>query len=172
MGEIIFVLGGTRSGKSEYAEELAIQANNKVAYIATCICSDKEMESRIDIHKKRRPVEWTTFEEPRNIANLVPTLNKEFNTALIDCLTIYTSNLMFDNLNKENILTNIKELLTALQSSNCKSIIVSNEVGLGIVPESAMGREFRDIAGEVNKLVASQADTVFFVVSGIPMKIK
>lgn len=175
MGEIIFVLGGTRSGKSEYAETLAMDSK-RVAYIATCICCDKEMESRIDIHRKRRPAEWTTFEEPRNIAAIVPHLNGKFDTVLIDCLTIYTSNLLLDTqeirLGMEDILKNTKAMITALKSSSCKSIIVSNEVGLGVVPESSLGRKFRDIAGSVNKFVASEADRVFFIVSGIPMKIK
>src|SRR5574344_88585 len=168
MGEITFILGGTRSGKSEFAENLVKNENNKTAYIATCICNDEEMQKRIDLHKKRRPKTWSTIEEPENISNIVPKLNNDnYKTVLIDCLTIYISNLMFNNYSEIEILKNIENMISSINKSDTKTIIVSNEVGLGIVPESQLGRKFRDIAGKANQIVAKNAKNVYFVVSEI-----
>ena len=172
MAEITFILGGTRSGKSEYAEKMAIDTSEKVAYFATCISNDEEMDQRILAHKNRRPANWKTIETPYDICSALNQIDTEFKTVLIDCLTIFTSNLLLQELNESEILKKIDLMIKTLKEKNFKAIIVSNEVGLGIVPESSLGREFRDIAGKVNQLVAREADNVFFVVSGIPVKIK
>ena len=172
MGKLTLILGGARSGKSEHAETLALNSNSKVAYIATCMWKDGEMEERIKNHQKRRPSSWKTVEEPKNIASIVPAIDKNFDTVIIDCLTIYTSNLIFEKLSRDEILQNITSMTDALKSASFNTIIVSNEVGMGIVPEQELGRKFRDIAGNVNKLVASVADEVLFIIAGIPMKLK
>lgn len=173
MGEIVFVLGGTRSGKSSFAQKLTQNENNKTAYIATCPLSDDiEMQERIDLHQKNRPSKWETFVETQNLTSLIEKIDKTFDTIIIDCLTLYVSNLLMQEETFECIENNAQNFLSALKKASFKTIIVSNEVGLGIVPESSLGRKFRDIAGKVNQITAEKADNVYFVISGIPTKIK
>ncbi|MDD4893749.1 MAG: bifunctional adenosylcobinamide kinase/adenosylcobinamide-phosphate guanylyltransferase [Candidatus Omnitrophica bacterium] len=171
MGKIIFILGGARSGKSTYALELA-KKHKKVVFIATCQALDKEMAERIKLHKKIRPQGWQTFEEPYKVADLLDKFKVKFPVVLMDCLTLLVSNLMLKGLKEETIVNEVNNILAVLKKINGKAIIVSNEVGLGIVPNTKLGRDFRDIAGKVNQLVAGKSDEVFFMVSGIPTKIK
>ncbi|MBU2541164.1 MAG: bifunctional adenosylcobinamide kinase/adenosylcobinamide-phosphate guanylyltransferase [Candidatus Omnitrophica bacterium] len=172
MGKIIFILGGARSGKSAYAVKLAKGLDKKVAFLATCLPLDKEMKERISLHKKKRPAHWQTFEQPKD---LTPTLRKicpKFNVIIIDCLTILISNLLGQGLKCAAVENRIAKMLKILKQSKPTSIIVSNEVGLGIVPENALGRRFRDLAGRVNQNVAARANDVFFMVSGLPLKVR
>ena len=171
MGKIILILGGARSGKSTYALELA-KKYKKVAFIATCQGLDKEMRERIKLHKETRPKHWKTFEEPLELAKLLGRMNKGFDCILIDCLTLLVSNLILSGESQEQVLNKIKGILAALREIEAKIILVSNEVGLGIVPDNKLGRVFRDIAGKANQLIAKEAQEVYFAVSGIPMKIK
>ncbi|MFH1363392.1 MAG: bifunctional adenosylcobinamide kinase/adenosylcobinamide-phosphate guanylyltransferase [Candidatus Omnitrophota bacterium] len=171
MGKIIFITGGARSGKSSYAASLA-KKHSRVAFIATCQPLDKEMANRIKLHQQTRPKNWKTFEEPRKVAFLLNKLDNCFDCILIDCLTILASNLILGKYNEKQVLTEIKTILINLRKKKAKTIIVSNEVGLGLVPTTKLGRDFRDIAGKINQLVAKEADQVFFTVSGIPVKIK
>ena len=172
MDKIIFILGGARSGKSTYAVELAKKYDKKVAFIATCLPLDKEMRQRVELHKKKRPPYWKTFQEPNDLAALVKKINCKFNVIIIDCLTLLISNLLSGNLDDNAIEQIIDKLLKTLKMAKCKSIIVSNEVGLGIVPKNRLARRFRDLAGRINQLVAQKADVVFFMVAGIPRRIK
>jgi len=172
MSKITFVLGGARSGKSSYALKLAREYGGKVAFIATCQPLDAEMKKRIDRHKKSRPSCWQTFEEPKDAASLLKMIGAKFDTIIIDCLTLMICNLMMDKQNEGAIEKKFKDMLNALDKIKAQVIIVSNEVGLGIVPDNKLGRGFRDIAGRINQIVASKADNVFFLVSGIPWKIK
>jgi adenosylcobinamide kinase / adenosylcobinamide-phosphate guanylyltransferase len=172
MNKITLLLGGSSSGKSQYALEEAKKLNKKTAFIATASPGDNEMSQRITKHKKERPSHWTTFEES---ADIIPTLKKigsQFDIVIIDCLTFLIFNLSKDNSVEENIEKRVRELVKVLKSANHQTIIVSNEVGLGIVPENPMARRFRDLAGKINQIVAQEADKVFFIVSGLPMQVK
>ena len=171
MSKITFILGGARSGKSMYALSLA-KKYRKVAFVATCQPLDKEMQERIRLHKEARPGYWKTFEEPKDIGGLLRKIGNEFDCVIIDCLTLLVSNLILGGHKEEDILEKIKAIAANLRKKKAKIIIVSNEVGLGIVPANRLGRGFRDIAGKVNQMVAKIADEVLFVVSGVPMKMK
>ena len=171
MSEIILILGGARSGKSAYALALAKKYKN-VAFVATCQGLDKEMKERIRLHKKARPENWKTFEEPYDPAPLLMSIGNLFDCVIIDCLTLLVSNMILKGHKEEKILKKIKGLLCGARKNKTKVILVSNEVGLGIVPANKLGRDFRDIAGKVNQITAAGADTVFFTVSGIPLKVK
>jgi len=172
MGRIIFILGGARSGKSTYAIELAKKNKGKVAFIATCQALDEEMARRIEFHKKTRPGDWQTFEEPCKVSGLLNKITAKFDVILLDCLTLLVSNLMLKGLKEGAIAKEINNILFFLNKSKTKAIIVSNEVGLGIVPKTKLGRSFRDVAGKINQAVARKSDKVFFMVSGIPWRIK
>ena len=172
MGKIIFLLGGARSGKSQFAIKLAKKDARKVAFIATCVGLDREMEKRISLHKKNRPSNWQTFEAPKDIALLLKKIGPKFEIIIIDCLTLLVSDLLLKGLREEAIENKINKILAALKKIKAKSIIVSNEVGLGIVPKNKLARDFRDIAGRTNQIVAEKSDEVFFMLAGISIKIK
>ncbi|MDD5108950.1 MAG: bifunctional adenosylcobinamide kinase/adenosylcobinamide-phosphate guanylyltransferase [Candidatus Omnitrophica bacterium] len=171
MNKITLILGGARSGKSSYALTLA-KRYKKVAFIATCQGQDKEMRQRIKLHKEARPKHWDTFEEPRNLKKVIEGINNKFECILIDCLTLLVSNFILAGEKEPKIFKELDELLSILVKKRVKIIIVSNEVGLGLVPVNKLGRDFRDIAGKVNQFVAAKAKEVIFMVSGIPLKIK
>ncbi len=171
MGKITLILGGARSGKSTQALNLA-KGIKKVAFIATCAGLDKEMKERILKHKAGRPSCWETFEEPKEIAGLLAGINDSFDCLIIDCLTLLVSNLLLSGCKDEAIVDKIKAFLLQLRKKKAKAIIVSNEVGLGIVPDNKLGRRFRDIAGKVNQIVAQESDEVLFIVSGLPLIVK
>ena len=171
MNKITLILGGARSGKSSYALSLA-KKYKKVAFIATCLGLDREMRERIRLHKEARPKHWETFEEPKELAELLAKIDSSFDCILIDCLTLLVSNLMLSGNNQKQALKKIEELLLTLNKKKAKVILVSNEVGLGLVPANKLGRDFRDIAGKVNQMAAQQAGQVFFMAAGLPLKIK
>jgi adenosylcobinamide kinase/adenosylcobinamide-phosphate guanylyltransferase len=172
MGKIIFVVGGSRSGKSSYALRLAQKRRGKVAFVATGEGNDKEMKQRILLHQAGRPAHWQTFEEPLDISATLGKLDKTFSTVIIDCLTLYVSNLLLKRHSGAGIEKNIEKTIRLLNKAPYVSLVVSNEVGLGVVPASKLGRKFRDIAGRANQQVAAAADTVFFMVSGLPLRLK
>ncbi len=174
MGNITFIIGGSRSGKSAYALELAKKSGRRrVAFIATCaVSSDSEMKKRIMLHKKSRPKHWKTFEDTADLPLLLKQIGGKFEVVIIDCLTLLVSGFMLKG-NKESVIRNkVNRILKILQRAKAKTIIVSNEVGLGIVPDNRIARDFRDIAGRVNQIAASNSDKVFFLVSGLPLRIK
>ncbi|MEW9122150.1 MAG: bifunctional adenosylcobinamide kinase/adenosylcobinamide-phosphate guanylyltransferase [Thermotaleaceae bacterium] len=184
--KIILVTGGARSGKSSYAESLAKDALGNTAYLATAIAFDQGMKDRIKKHKESRPGEWTTYEAYRDIYQLIPEIAKSHSTLLLDCMTIMVTNLMFDHepmdwdtvsheeIDKieEGIKIQIKKLLEACREQDLKLIVVTNEVGMSIVPENRLSRIFRDMAGRMNQIIAQEADEVYLVVCGLPIKIK
>ncbi|GAW91530.1 bifunctional adenosylcobinamide kinase/adenosylcobinamide-phosphate guanylyltransferase [Calderihabitans maritimus] len=182
-GKLIFVTGGARSGKSSYAERMAAELGEKVVYLATAQARDEEMKRRIATHKARRPAHWVTIEEPLAVAEVIRQQGPRTEVILLDCLTVLVSNLLLQEENKyqteetaeENevrILNTIDDMITAARESPCHVIVVSNEVGMGVVPPYPMGRLYRDLIGKANQMVAEAADEVFFLVSGIPLKIK
>jgi len=178
-GKLIFITGGARSGKSNFAEKIAMSSGKSVAYIATAQPLDKEMAFRIKKHKEKRLNTWETYEEPIKIRELVSRLDLEKEVILIDCLTLFTSNLLLreedkveDSKCQEEILLEIKKLAEISYKITAQVIIVSNEVGMGLVPDNPLGRVYRDILGRANSIIADKADGVFMMVSGIPLKIK
>lgn len=172
MGKITFILGGVRSGKSNYGLKLALGFKRKVAFIATGQALDKEMRERIRKHQQLRPRHWQTFEETQDIAALLKKINNDFPCIIIDCLTLLVSNLLLAGHGHAVIEDKIRQLVAGLKKKKAQAVIIANEVGLGIVPRNKLAREFRDITGRMNQIVAKEADEVVFMVSGIPTKIK
>ena len=172
MATVRFILGGARSGKSTYALTRAREYGERVAFIATAEAHDEEMRLRIDRHIKERPGSWQTFEEPLYPADCARKIGDGFDVLIVDCLTLLVSNMMGEGLTDEQALTHVQELLQALAECPVPSIVVSNEVGLGIVPDNALARRFRDLAGRINQMAAARADEVVFMVSGLPMILK
>lgn len=187
MSRITFIIGGARSGKSAFALKEASAFKGKKAFIATAETIDEEMRQRIENHRKQRGEDWITYEEPLKIADLVEDIKGKYSVILIDCLTLWLSNLLIRTQNTEhrtqtiemeleNFLNTIKSFqnssVCALASDFCSLFIVSNEVGMGIVPGNDLARKFRDIAGFLNQKIAEIADEVYVVVAGIPIGVK
>jgi adenosylcobinamide kinase / adenosylcobinamide-phosphate guanylyltransferase len=172
MKKLTFITGGCRSGKSTLAISLAKSQKGRIAYIATAVGFDAEMRARIKKHKTERPGHWITIEEPKELSTRIFSIAELYDTVIIDCLTVYLGNRMVKKLSAENIQEETRNILKAINAAHCQFIVVSNEVGLGIVPATALGRKFRDVAGEMNKAFAAAADRVYCMVSGIPLKIK
>jgi len=173
MGKIIFITGGARSGKSKFALKLAKKFGKNVVFLATGLPKDKEMAKRIKIHRKNRPGDWKTVVEEKNILKVIKEEIKESfcHLLIIDCLTLFISNLLLSDEGEKEILKQIRGIMKLLQKAKYVTIIVSNEVGSGIVPNNELTRRFRDLAGLANQLVAKEADEVYLVVSGIPMRL-
>ena len=171
--QLILVTGGTRSGKSSFAQNLAEEAQGRKAFIATAEPLDREMKERIALHKQERPAGWDTVEEPINLATAVKECGEAYDVLLIDCLTLWISNLLVNkSIQEEAILKNISALVAGCREVPARVIVVTNELGMGIVPSDRLSRLYRDLVGKANQQVASAADEVYFLVSGIPMKLK
>lgn len=167
--KIIFITGGVRSGKSSFALREASKFSGKKLYIATAEALDEEMRERIEDHKRKRGRDWDTYEEPIKIADVIKNIEDQYSVIVIDCLTLWLSNLF---LNNKNVEKEIESFCCSLSTVYCPLFIVSNEVGMGIVPENEMARKFRDMAGILNQKVAEISGEVYVVVAGIPLKIK
>lgn len=187
---LIYVTGGAKSGKSKFAEELLLSLNNgyqKNVYLATSLVFDEEMEMKVSLHKERRQDKWITVETYKNFSESMTDVfsNTVKNNMLIDCLTNMISNIIFEtqdinwdkptkedlekcDISVKNQINGLIDILNRFENV----IIVSNELGMGIVPSYPLGRYFREIAGKMNQFVADIADEAYFIVSGIPMKIK
>jgi adenosylcobinamide kinase / adenosylcobinamide-phosphate guanylyltransferase len=172
MGELTCILGGVKSGKSSYAVELGRQVFGKVAFLATAQALDQEMKQRIERHKQDRPGTWITWEEPLAIAKVVAANADQVNFIIIDCLTLWLTNLLGQGKTEPEIMVLVDEMLTTIASSQADVAIVSNELGLGIVPQAQLAREFRDISGRVNQKIAAVASSVIFMVAGLPLPLK
>lgn len=173
MGKITFIVGGARSGKSAHAVKFAKNSGAKsVAFLATCEARDEEMKRRIGLHKKARPEAWKTFEEPQEVALLLKKIGNDFGLIIIDCLTLLVSNMMLNGCKDKPVERKIGMMLSVLKEIKAGSVIVSNEVGLGIVPENKLARDFRDVAGRINQMAAKDADEVIFMIAGIPWRVK
>ncbi|WP_419651409.1 bifunctional adenosylcobinamide kinase/adenosylcobinamide-phosphate guanylyltransferase [Veillonella atypica] len=180
---IILCSGGARSGKSEFAEQLALSLKGRKAYVATGQAFDDEMKDRIKKHQLRRGKEWITFEIPLHLHENWEQIKNVSDVILIDCLTMFTSNHIFahGNINTQEdanriesiILKELRLLLQEINNSNDKTVIfVTNEIGLGIVPENKLARYFRDITGRVNREVASAANKMYLTISGVTIELK
>ncbi|MDJ0887774.1 MAG: bifunctional adenosylcobinamide kinase/adenosylcobinamide-phosphate guanylyltransferase [Desulfobacterales bacterium] len=170
---ITFIIGGCRSGKS--AEALrraeALEAERRI-FVATCRPYDAEMRARIERHRRERDASWETLEVPLELADALEAHNADGHVILVDCLTLWTTNLMMDAQAENDVEAPTAILVRTLAKMRCPVLLVANEVGQGIVPENAMARRFRDWAGMVNQKMAASADQVIWMVAGIPVKIK
>ncbi len=178
MARIVLVTGGTRSGKSSYAQDRAEALPGRRCFLATCQVSDEEMKQRVAKHQAQRDHEnWDTIEEPLDIGSCVEKEN-QYDVFLIDCLTLWIANVMDDR--KKNGKDNsesafsaaVRNLLRQLQHADATVFVVTNEVGLGIVPENSAARRFRDLVGLCNQIIASQADEVVLLCCGLPLYLK
>lgn len=185
MGKLVLVTGGARSGKSTFAENL-LQQQPTVLYIATAVPLDDEMKSRIEHHQSQRNPLWRTLEAFHNIPERILQEERRYGGILLDCITVMLTNLLFidSSLNLEDYeeqywsnferetINQIETLLTCLTNYSDLTVLVTNEIGLGLVPETAFARAFRDLQGRVNQYLARRADEAYLVVSGIPLKLK
>jgi adenosylcobinamide kinase / adenosylcobinamide-phosphate guanylyltransferase len=161
------VLGGARSGKSRYAESLIAALPPPWAYVATAEAGDEEMAARIKMHRERRSASWRTIEAPRDLASALAACCTM--PVLVDCLTLWLSNLM---LAEAEIEKEIEGLEQSLLATRAPVVLVANEVGSGIVPDHALGRRFRDLQGILNQRIAARADRVVLMVAGLPLAVK
>ncbi len=170
MSKITLILGGVRSGKSEWVVKKVYEKfGENVIFIATSLVRDEEMKERIENHKKRRPSSWKVIEEPFHPEKIFEE-KKDFKGGIIlDCLTVWVSNLLEK---KENVEKRLEKLSEVLIESRGEIYLISNEVGMGIVPPYPSGRKFRDILGRLNQRIAKLSDEVYFMIAGIPYKIK
>jgi len=177
MAHTVFITGGARCGKSEFAERIALGFGAPLGYLATAQALDGEMGVRIKKHQQRRGDAWQTVEEPIRLAPTLSGHDGRFRAILIDCLTLWLTNLLLIHENsgdeaEELIIAAVRELETALRVMTTPVIVVSNEVGMGIVPEHRLGRIFRDVAGRANQIIAAASDEAWLVASGIPLRLK
>lgn len=170
---VTLVLGGVRSGKSRLAQQIA-EHGERVTFIATAERrDDHEMHAKIERHRSERPDSWITIEEPIQLAHAVRKASANSDIVLIDCLTLFASNLLEAyGEDSDGLQTQIDDLLLALRQPRCSIVLVSNEVGSGVVPAYELGRRFRDLVGEINQHVASVANTVLLMVAGLPFPLK
>jgi len=181
MGQLTLILGGARSGKSSFAEELAREMRGQVVYVATAEALDEEMKARIAKHQKGRPEDWQTLEAPRDIARTWLEKGAETDVIILDCVTLLVSNLLIASAEGEDqpdeskatglVRAEIEALLSAVEEGSSHWIVVSNEVGLGLVPPNPLGRVYRDLLGLANQRLAAGADRVYWMAAGIPVPI-
>ena len=186
MSKLILVLGGARSGKSTYAQKLAgeiASGSGRVAYVATGVACDDEMRARVEQHQRSRPSEWATIEASTEVAQVIERAGGEYAAMIVDCLTTLIANWLAGRGQLEEpiesmielekaILGRVGDLVCAAKGARATVIVVSNEVGLGVVPAFKAGRVFRDLAGLANQFIAREADEVYVMWAGIPQRIK
>lgn len=168
---ITLIIGGARSGKSKYAEELAVSNGLVVSYVATATAIDKEMEARIQHHQARRPSNWILHECALDLATLLKTEAQKEQTILVDCLTLWINNQLHENA-QQNFSLLFSELIDTIKNTSAHIIFVANEVGLGIIPLGEITRQFVDEAGRLNQQLAQAANHVVFMVAGLPLVLK
>jgi len=191
MGKLTLILGGARSGKSTYAEMRAKElGGDSVLYVATSEAKDDEMVERVKKHRSERPLAWSTVEAPRNVAQAIRQGRREEKIVLLDCVTFLVANHLmdaaapaddpfdspsadpFDEQIETDLIAEVEALIAYVQEVDFEILIVSNEVGLGVVPPYELGRAYRDILGRANQILARHADEVQLLVAGIPIKVK
>jgi adenosylcobinamide kinase / adenosylcobinamide-phosphate guanylyltransferase len=170
--EILFVTGGCRSGKSRFALDYANRHFTKKLYLATSLALDDEMRDRIRRHQEQRGSDWITVEEAKGVSSAISSLPKDMDVVLIDCLTMWVSNLLLADQDQAQILEEIEFFIETIKNAPQSIITVSNEVGYGVVPDNTISRIFRDVVGIANQRIAACSDTVVLTVAGIPNVIK
>jgi len=191
MGKLTLILGGARSGKSTFAENRAKElGGDRVLYVATSETKDEEMVERVEKHRSERPPAWKTVEAPRNVVQAIRAARSEASFILLDCMTFLVANHLMDSAAPEDnpfddpssdpfdvqiekdVVTEVDALVEYVQETDIELLVVSNEVGLGVVPPYELGRAYRDILGRANQILARHADEVQLLVAGIPMRVK
>ena len=186
MGKSILITGGARSGNSRLAENFMKDLSGPVLYLATAKVCDDEMRLRVEKHRQSRPACWDTIEAYRGLGKIISEKGSDYKGILLDCITIMVTNLLFDfpemqrdefssesvEKAEEAIMAEVKDLIDGIASSPATVIMVTNELGSGVVPEYPIARAFRDIAGRVNQYLASQVDEVYLTVCGLPLRLK
>lgn len=191
MGKLTLILGGARSGKSTYAEGRAKETGgDQVLYVATSETKDEEMQQRVEKHRSERPSAWGTVEAPRNVAQALRQERSAAKVILLDCMTFLVANHLleaagpeddpfddpsadpFDAQIEADVVTEVEAIIAYMNETDAEMLVVSNEVGLGVVPPYELGRAYRDILGRANQILARHADEVMLLVAGIPMKVK
>ena len=181
MGKVILILGGARSGKTRYAMQLAreVSGDGEVVYLATAEAKGEEMAERIRQHRQDRPSDWRTVEVPRRVASALEELGAETAAVIVDCITLWITNLLLAEGGEKAaacvervILSEVETLGRVAREAKAHVLLVSNEVGLGVVPPTRLGRNFRDIAGRTNQVLAHAADEVYVMWAGLPQRIK
>jgi len=191
MGKLTLLLGGARSGKSSFAERRAKESGgDKVLYVATSEIKDEEMVERVRKHRSERPAAWETVEAPRNVALAIRQVRSEASIILLDCMTFLVANHLmdaaapeddpfddpsadpFDSEIEANVIAEVEALVAYVRETEVELVVVSNEVGLGVVPPYELGRAYRDILGRANQIIAQHADEVLLLIAGIPMQVK
>jgi adenosylcobinamide kinase/adenosylcobinamide-phosphate guanylyltransferase len=171
----ILITGGARSGKSRFAQQLAAEAGGNVLFIATAEAKDEDMRLRIEAHRQARPAGWKTLEAPLEVSGIIGQHIGEVEIVIIDCITMLVANIMLQDTGKasaeELALTEIEALVDRMDRIGATFILVTNEVGLGIVPDNALGRRYRDCLGRANQMLAQRADEVYLMVMGIPVRL-
>jgi adenosylcobinamide kinase/adenosylcobinamide-phosphate guanylyltransferase len=174
--QIILLLGGARSGKSRYAQQLARQLGDKVLFVATGEALDEEMQARIAEHRRDRPESWRTLEIPTGIGKAIAKGIGDARVVVIDCLTLLISNLLRDEPDypeaEKRVTLEINELIATMDRLDASFVIVSNEVGMGLVPETKLGRIYRDLLGKANQMLAIHATEVYLMVACLPVRVK
>ena len=173
MGQLVFVTGGTRSGKSRYAQSRVEAYPGDLLYVATAEARDAEMTARVEKHKNERGERWRNLEEPLSLSERLPQATTGCSALLLDCLTLWLSNLIETHADDDAaIMQAFDVLLTDLRSLSTDAFVVSNELGSGVVPDNALARRFRDLHGLMNQKFAQAADEAWLVVAGLPLKLK
>ena len=172
--KLVLILGGVRSGKSRYAQQIAGDVGKRVLFLATAEAGDDEMKHRIARHKSSRPESWRTIEEQMDIAGASRKNAARADAVIIDCVTVWLSNMLMHNekLSEKEMIKDIDKLIDSYEHGDATYIIVSGEVGMGIVPEHPLGRIFRDYLGLANQRLAAKADRVVLMVAGIAVDVK
>lgn len=166
------ILGGARSGKSRYAEQLALQSQKSVVYIATAQAQDAEMQTRIQHHQASRPAEWLTIEEPLSLAATLVAQAQPERILLVDCLTLWLTNLLCLEDSEQRLTSELNALYAILPQLSSELILVSNETGLGVVPMGELTRRYVDEAGRMHQRLAVQMQQVIFMIAGLPQVLK
>lgn len=173
------IIGGARSGKSTLAQEMALKAGGAVLFVATAEAGDEDMKKRIEMHRKLRPPQWVTLEASIHIGSQIKQNIGKTRTVIVDCITLLINNIFMQyddktdaDLAEKEVLAEIKELLDCIDRSDARFIIVTNEVGLGLVPADRVSRLYRDALGRANQVLAEYADEVYLLVAGIPVAVK
>jgi len=185
MGKLIFVTGGARSGKSSFAETTIKKVGENIIYVATALAFDEEMQQRIALHKKQRPSNWYTIEAYTNISEKIENYKGHYDGVLLDCITIMVNNIMIDEIRnwdsisikegdsvEKKVTMEITNLINYIKRGDKTFVIVTNEIGSGIVPVYQSSRLFRDIAGRANQILAKASDEAYLLVSSLPIRIK
>ena len=172
MAKVTLITGGARSGKSRFAESLAMKQGEPLLYIATAGFGDREMTERIARHQERRGATWQTIEEQYDLAGVLKGHDGWFKATLVDCVTLWLTNLLLKYEDKNAVLEEVRRTATIFPALKTPILLVSNEVGMGIIPDNPLGRTFCDLAGEANEILAAAADEVYVTFSGLPLKLK